>query len=180
MKKQDKIKDFNDINANHAPANYLFYKTLEFVVFYYVKFSSSGFPKIYEAIKINKNLHVQLKWCGDSVLLPQWFVKGKDPKLTNMSMLVNFHSYLQTLQDSCNTFIEEMKSRQHYKAKGQTPYSSQFLRFALFLHYSSAQAYQIVFEHLPFPSMCLLQKLRKGKVDAKKAAKSTEEKRCNK
>ena len=123
LEKQNKIKDLKDINANHAPANYLFHKTLEFVVFYNLKFSLSGFPKIYGAIKINKDLHVQLEWCGGSVPLPQSFVKGKDPKLTNVSMLDNFHSYLQSLQDSFNTFIEEMKSRQEYKAKGRTSYS---------------------------------------------------------
>ena len=97
---------------------------MEFAVFYNLKFSLSGFPKIYRAIKINKDLHVQLEWCEDSVPL--------------------------------YTFIEEMKSRQHYKAKSRTPYSSQFLRFALLLRYSFAQAYQIVLEHLPFPSMTLL------------------------
>ena len=117
-----------------------------------------------------------MEWCGDSVPLPQWFVKGKDPKLTNVSKLDNFHSYLQNLQNFCNTFLEEMQSRQHYKAKGRTPYFSKFLIFALLLRYSSAQAYQILLEHLPFPSMPLLQKLRKGKVDAIKAAKSLKEK----
>ena len=55
LEKQDKIEDFNDINANHALANYLFHKSLEFVVFYNLKFFLSSFPKIYGAIKSHNN-----------------------------------------------------------------------------------------------------------------------------
>ena len=137
---------------------------------------TSGFPAIYGAIKIDKELHVELEWCGDPVPLPQWFVKGKKAKLSSVSMIDNFHSYLQNLQETSNDFIKEIKSRQHYKAKGRAPYSSQFLRFALLLRYASAQAYQLLLQHLPFPSMSLLQRLKQGKVDVLKAAVLLKEK----
>ena len=80
--KQDKITNFDDITENHAPDNYQFYKGLQCIVFYNLVFSvTSGFPAVYGAIKIDKELHVELEWCGDPVPLPQWFVKGKKAKL---------------------------------------------------------------------------------------------------
>ena len=91
-------------------------------------------------------------------------------------MINNFHSYLQNLQETLNDFIKKVKNRQHYKAKDRAPYSSQFLRFALLLRYASAQAYQLLFQHLPFPAMSLLQRLKQGKVDALKAAVLLKEK----
>ena len=81
--KQDKITNFDDITENHAPDNYQFYKVLQCIVFYTLVFSvTSGFPAVYGAIKIDKELHVELEWCGDPVPLPQWFVKGKKAKLS--------------------------------------------------------------------------------------------------
>ena len=119
---------------------------------------------------------MELEWCREPVPLPQWFVKGKKAKLSSVSMIDNFHSYLQNLQETSNDFIKEIKSRQHYKAKFRAPYSSQFLRFALLLRYASAQAYQLLLQHLPFPSMSLPQRLKQGKVDALKAAVLLKEK----
>ena len=103
-------------------------------------------------------------------LCPNGFVKGKKAKFSSVNFIDNFHSYLQNLREISNDFIKEMKNRQCYKAKGRAPYSFQFLRFALLLRIASAQAYQLLLQHLSFPSMSLLQRLKQGKVDALKAA----------
>ena len=34
-------------------------------------------PQVQEAIKIDKDLHVKLQFCSNSVPLPQWLVKGR-------------------------------------------------------------------------------------------------------
>ena len=119
---------------------------------------------------------MELEWCGDPVPLPQRFVKGKKAKLSSVSMIDNFHSYLQNLQEISNDFIKEIKSRLHYKAKGWAPCSSQFFRFVLLLRYASAQAYQLLLQHLPFRSMSLLQMLKQRKDDILKAAVLLKEK----
>ena len=58
-----------------------------------------------------------------------------------------------------------------YKPKGRKPYSSQLLRFALLVCYTSGQAYKLLLENFPLPSFSLLQKLKRGSVDALKACK---------
>jgi len=50
------------------------------------------------------------------------------------------------------------------------------IRLALLLRYTSAQAYNILLQNFPFPSVPLLQKLKSGSVDAVKAARILREK----
>ena len=56
--------------------------------------------------------------------------------------------------------------KQHYKAKAHVPFSAELIRLALLLRYTSAQAYRLLQENFPLPSLSLLQKLRKGNLDA--------------
>ena len=64
FKEIDKITKFDDITQSQAPANYLFHKTLECILFYsLVCCATTGFPKIFGAIKVNQDLHVKLEWC---------------------------------------------------------------------------------------------------------------------
>ena len=86
-------------------------------------------------------------------------------------MLQNFPSYLKNLYSNRNILLEEMNKFQFYKAKGRPPYSTQMIRFALLLCYTSSQAYRLLLEYFSFPSIPLLKRLRKGNVDAIKAAK---------
>ena len=64
IKEMDKITKFDDITQSQASANYLFHKTLECIVFYNLVFcATTGFPKIFGAIKVDQDLHVKLEWC---------------------------------------------------------------------------------------------------------------------
>ena len=40
------------------------------------------FHKFKKLSKYIKNLHVKLQFCGNSIPLPQWFVKGKTAKMS--------------------------------------------------------------------------------------------------
>ena len=83
-------------------------------------------------------------------------------------MLDNFSSYLRSFKDNQNQLLVEMSNQQHYKAKGRLPYSSQLIRLAMLVRYTSFQAYELLQEHFPLPSLALLSKLRKGSIDALK------------
>ena len=64
FKEMDKITKFDDMTHSQAPAYYLFHKTLECIVFYNLDFyATTGFPKIFGAIKVDQDLHVKLEWC---------------------------------------------------------------------------------------------------------------------
>ena len=76
FREKDKIINFVDITQSQTPANYLFRKTSEYVVLLSLVFcATKGFPKIFGATKIDKDLNVQLGRCGDPVPLPQAFVR---------------------------------------------------------------------------------------------------------
>ena len=48
---------------------------------------------------------------------------------------------------------------------------SDMIRFAVMLRYTSGQAYKLMPETLPLPSISALRKLRKGNIDSMKAVK---------
>ena len=86
-------------------------------------------------------------------------------------MLDNFPYYLKTLKDGKFPLLAELQSRQHYKPQGRPPYSSEMIRLALLLRYTSAQAYKILLRNFPFPSVSLLRNLKSENVDAVRAAR---------
>ena len=118
------------------------------ILFYRLVFDEkTQFPTILESIKVDADLHVQLRYNGDPVPLPPWFVKGRSAKLTRPSMLENLPPYIRSVaEDSPFTILEELKARKNYKPKGQPPYSASLIRFALHLRYTSAQAYRQLLE----------------------------------
>ena len=68
-----------------------------------------------------------------------------------------------------DSLLNEMKNGLFYKPKGRPPYSAQIIRFALHLRYTSFQAYKLLLEKFPLPSMSSLHKIQEGGVDALKA-----------
>ena len=86
-------------------------------------------------------------------------------------MLENFPSYLSNYGEDENKIIPEMNKIQHYSAKGCPLYSSDMIRFAVMLCYTSGQVYKLMLETLPLPSISALRKLRKGNTDSMKAIK---------
>ena len=179
----DVIKNFEELDAGNLlntvfPAGFHFEKSDDSIVFYRINFDIvTKFPAIHEAIKIDKNLHVQLEYNGNPVPLPVWFVNGHNARLTHVSMLENFPGHIKNAAEQHPySLLEELGKRQNYKPKGRPPYSAEMIRYALLLRYTSAQAYKMLLEKFPLPSFSLLQKLHKGGVGSIKAAKVLMEK----
>ena len=171
------IKDVFELEL-HTPEGFMCKKGEDYLLFYRLEFDqTTGFPKVLESIKVDKNLQVQLQFNGDPVPLPAWFVKGRHANLSRVSMLENLPAHIRNVAaDTPFTLLDELKSRQNYKTKGRPPYSAAMLRFALHMRYSSAQAYRLLLEKFPMPSFTLLNKLQKGGVDAIKSIKMLLEK----
>ena len=167
----DEIKSFDCLNEKHAPPGYSFHKTEQHILYYLLQFDDeTAFPIVREAIKVDNNLHVQLQYCNNPVPLPQWFSQGRNAKLTNFSILENFPQYLRNFANEQKSLIAELQKRQYHRSKGQPPYSSEMIRFALLLRYTSFQAYKILLQNFPLPSLSLLAKLKSGNVNATKDA----------
>ena len=161
-----------------CPPGYRCYKTNDFIVYYNLIFGElDGFSTVCEAIQIDNQLHVSLRHYNNPVPLPAWFTTGRSARLTSKAMLENFPNYLQNLnKNDENDLIQELQKRQHYKPKGRPPYASKMIRFSLLIRYTSTQAYKILLQKLPFPSLSLLAKLKSGSMDVINAAKMLKDK----
>ena len=92
-------------------------------------------------------------------------------------MLEHFANYLQNLNKKDeNDLMQELQKRQYYNPKGRPPYSSKMIRFLLLIRYTSTQAYKILLQKPPFPSLSLLAKLKSESMDVIKAAKMLKDK----
>ena len=72
---QDIIGDFSELNSTHAPSGFQSTKSDNSIVFFNLTYVD-GFPVIFESIKVDQSLHVQLQFNGHPVPLPAWFTKG--------------------------------------------------------------------------------------------------------
>lgn len=161
---QDALPKFSDIGENHCPLGFQVHKSESAVTFYKTVFNENNFPIISQAIKIDQDLHVKLQINGNPTPLPKWFIEGHNAKLTKISMLENFPSYLtNTAEQHPPTILDELQKRQMYNnPNGQLPYSPEVLRYALLLRYTSPQCYRRLREQFPLPSFRLLSSLHRG------------------
>ena len=127
-------------------------------------------PVIHESIMVDESLHVSLSYLGYHVPLPEWFRSVHGCKLLKKSVLENFPPYLRSKGEEMNPNLKELNDVQHYKPQGRPPFSSQLIRYAILLRYTSFQSYKLLLEKLPLPSLSLIKKLQQGHVDTLKSA----------
>ena len=174
---QDIIGDFSELNSTHAPPGFQCTKSDNSIVFFNLTYID-GFTVIFESIKVDQSLHVQLQFNGHPVPLPAWFTKGRNATLTRFSQLNNFPNAIRVVfeKTECSrSLLNEMLDISNYQAKGRPPYSSAMIRFALHLRYTSLQSYKLL-EKFPLPSISTLHRIQAGGVDSLKAAKKLREK----
>lgn len=164
FQREDQILNLDDLKEKHCPPGFQISISEDTVTFYKTTFDINKFPVISQAIQINKELKVKLSSNGIPAPLPRWFRVGHNAKLTKFSMLENFPAYLTSLAESHPpTILDELRKRQLYNdPHGQPPYSSEVLRYALLLRYTSLQCYKRLKEQFPLPSLALLAKLHQG------------------
>ena len=180
---QDLVQNFSALGEEHAPTGFLTRKSEDCIVYYRLEFDdTTNFPHIFESIRIDNELHVQLQYNGIRVPLPDWFIVGRNAKLNRISMISNFAPYLKKVaeeksnEDGSMSILDELEQRKHMKPKGRPPYSAAMIRYALLLRYTSAQAYRVLLKQFPLPSFSLLNKIQQGGVDSIKALKRLREK----
>ena len=171
FKLNDAIDNFNTISEDFCPKDFTFFKEEKFILMYRLRIDEkTKIPLIHESILVDDSLHVSLSYLGYHVPLPDWFRSVHDCKLSKKSVLENFPRYLRSKGEEMNPILKELGDIQHYKPQGRPPYSSELIRYALLLRYTSYQSYKLLLEKLPLPSISLLKKLQKGDVDVLKCA----------
>ena len=161
---QDIIGDFSELNSTHTPLGFQCTKSDNSIAFFNLTYVD-GFPVIFESIKVDQSLHVQLQFNGHPVPLPAWFTKGRNATLTPFSQLNNFPNAIRVVSEEteCSrSLLNEMLDISNYQAKGRPPYSSAMIRFALHLRYTSLQSYKLLLEKFPLPSISTFHRIQAG------------------
>ena len=123
------------------------------------------------AIVIDTSLHVKLSYKGRRLTYPPWIRCLPHCALTKKSQVLELFNYVKNCgETSEQTFLEELKSASY--SQGSVPYSSEIIRFALRLRYTSLSAYEFSAKYLPLPSLRTLRRISSGDIDSWKLVSS--------
>ena len=97
----DKISDFSSIGKSLCPSSYKLQIDKGRAVFYKLENCKIfDIPTAAEAIVIDDDFRVKLFFSGSPILLPPWFVQGKDCRLTKNFFLKNFPPNIRSFSDN--------------------------------------------------------------------------------
>ena len=93
------------------------------------------------------------------------------------SYIKNFPPYIRNFGDTDSPdpkniprdILDELQNLKFKKNSDGPRFSPALMRYSLLLYYTSPQAYRMLLEQLPFPSISLLKKLSKGGIEPLKA-----------
>ena len=169
FKANDVIHNLNSISPDICPKDFTFLKQKTFVLMYQLIIDEiTKIPVIHGSIMVDGNLHISLSYLGYHVPRVVSFCPWLS--IVKKSALENIPQYLRSKGVEMNPILKELNDIQHYKPQGRPPYSSQLIRYAILLRYTSYQSYKILLEQFSLPSLSLIKKLQQGKVDALKSA----------
>ena len=167
---KDSVTCLQDVTPDSCPPKYSHQITEEKVVMTNIIFQENGALMI-KTITIDSDLHVKLHYNGNAVPLPKWFRSSKC-KLTSLGMLENFSSHIDNVIEELGSDVLIELNRLHlYKPQGRPSYSNNMLKFALMQRYTSRQAYEMLLDDFPLPSLSYLKKLAKGGIEPVEALK---------
>ena len=161
MNNIDNIEDLSEVSS---PDGFSFKKRECSVLFYRIFCEEGDITPYMKSIEVNQHLHVKLYHKGRKVPLPGWFNIMNRCKMTSVGMLQNFisHMHHNIAADWPHHILAEIQKNIYFKPQGRSPYSPELLRFALMQRYTSSQAYTMLLEEFPLPSLSLFKKLASG------------------
>ena len=173
FKLNDEISNFTDITDDLCPPEYKLERHDRAAIFYKLEFKDA--PEVTETIIIDDKLHVRLFKKSIPIPLPQWFRKGNNCMLKRKSTFENFPAYIRNYgkaekpDDIPKDILDELQKIRYKKTMDGPKFTPNLVRYALLLHYTSPQAYRMLLEQFPFPSITYLKKLGQGGVEPLKA-----------
>ena len=168
------ISDFTDITDDMCPQGYKLERHDRAAIFYKLEMDKVP-PEVTETIIVDNQLHVKLYKKSIPIPLPQWFRKGSNCTLKCKSTFENFPAYIrhyaeaETAEDIPHDIMDELQKIKFKKPMDGPKFSPNLVRYALLLHYTSPQAYKMLLQQFPFPSISYLKKLSQGGVEPLKA-----------
>ena len=92
------MKDYSQLNEStlqYLDDGFLCSTCEDHTGLYKMEKTTASIPVVTESIRIDAKLHVQLYFKGCSLPLPPWFREGRNCKLTSLTQLENFPSYIR-------------------------------------------------------------------------------------
>ena len=157
------VKDYSQLNKStlqYLDEGYLCYTCEDNIAFYKMEKTTASIPVVTESIRIDAKLHVQLYFKGCPLPLPPWFREGRNCKLTSLTQLENFPSYIRATSELVSDSISEELQHRRFMKKGH--YSTALIRYAQMLRYTSLQSYKVLLKefHLQFTISTLTKSRR--------------------
>ena len=129
-------------------------------------------PEVLGAIVIDSSLHVKLSFKGHRLPYPSWIRCLPNCVLTKKSQVTELFNYVKNCGEETKSFalLDELKASCY--SQGSVPYSTEIIRFALRLRYTSLAAYEFTAKHLPLPALRTLRRISSGSIDSWKLISS--------
>lgn len=173
----DELKDFQKVDQINSISDlseikisgWIFESFDTYARFYQL---SDGVPEVFGAIVIDSSLHVKLSFKGRRLPYPPWIRCLPNCVLTKKSQVAELFNYVKNCGEEGENFafLEELASARY--SQGSVPYSTEIIRFALRLRYTSLSAYEFTAKYLPLPSLRTLRRISSGSVDSWKLVSS--------
>ena len=181
---QDAISNFDDLDESICPPGYKLevHEENRKAIFYKMeKNNLHNIPEVTATIVVDDTLCVKLYKSNLPLPLPQWLRSNGECRLSRKSILLNLASYIHNFTDMDNVIpnpdnipkdiMDELLQLRYKKGHKKNRFSANLLRYSLLLYYTSPQAYRMLLEQFPFPSITYLRKLCQGGVEPLKACK---------
>lgn len=131
-----------------------------FLLMYKLEFDeNTEVPQVTYCIRVEKALRVKLFYKNVPMPLPTWFRQNRNTVLTSCSMLQNLINHMKQTAEENFSIFSELQQLRYTKCPN---YSSNVVRYALYLRYTSLQAYKLLLEEFPLPSVSYLRSLTNG------------------
>lgn len=163
FKKKDAITCLDDIDAkgpNSCEKGIKFERQHKCLLIYKMECNERNqVPQVSYCIHVDETLHVKLFCYNAPMALPTWFRKGRNSTLTNCSMLQNLLNHMKLRSEQKNSILSEL---QQMRYSTRNPFPAHVIRYALYLRHTSLQAYKLLLEEFPLPSVSYLRSLTNG------------------
>ena len=151
------------MNESFASSLFTFRKNDDHVLFYKLEEKKMPVLEVTDYIRIDSKLHVQTFFKGALVQLPQLFRQE-----IIVCMLKNVPDCLQSQKNCIALYLKKYTNIVcfFFLKKKKRIYSGNIIWCTLLLRYTSIQSYKMLLEDFPLPSLPLLSKINKRKIDA--------------
>ena len=162
FKNKDCISNLEDViskSSTNVGKDKIFQRKDECILIYKLESNLEQVPQVTSCIRVDNLLRVKLFYKNSPIVLPAWFRQGQNSVLTSCSMLQGFINHMKQVAEDRDSILSDMEA---LKLQQAPTYPARVIRFAIRKRYTSLQAYNLLLEEMPMPSVSYLRRLTSG------------------